>query len=677
MNDVRTLPMTIALLVAATVFARIMWGKFQLLWLASGRDDMDAYLGRVISQLPRRGWNVLVYFLGQKKFFKPQERSTGLMHAFIFWGFLVLQIRTLYLISISFVPDLHLPFHNQYALLKDITELVVFVMVAYAMYRRVFVKPARLTLSLEAIAVLGMIMGLVVSDFCFDASLFAYAIATDTMTPLLAAEMDYAVIGAGLANALVDLEPETLLQIREVSYWTHIWVVLTFLNMLPGSKHFHVITSVLNVFLSEIALVPHGRIRAIDDIEEQEHFGVSHVLQFDPNQLLDTYTCTECGRCEVNCPTSLTGKPLNPKLLIVDIRNQLYRREAELIANSGPSADYDGPTLDESVGYDQIWDCTTCRACSEACPVMIEHVDKIIDLRRNLTLMEARFPKELGATFKNLEQKGNPWGLPMADRTAWTEGLDIPMLADSPDAEYIFWVGCAGAYDDQQKKVSRALVEILRAAKISFAILGEEETCTGDAARRAGNEYLFQIMAQQNIETLKAYGGHKKKLVTHCPHCFNTLANEYPHFGGTFEVVHHSTLIERLITEGRVTPRSTPEGVSQVTYHDSCYLGRYNDVYEQPRRALGSIPGIEVKEMTRNRAAGMCCGAGGARVWMEEHNGSRINQARVEQAMEVQPDTIAVACPFCKMMLKDGVNELQLEGVQTKDIAELVAESLT
>ena len=677
MTDVRALPMTIALLVALTVFGRIMWGKFQLLWLASGRDDMKAYMAHVGAEVPQRLWNVLVYFLGQKKFFKPQERSTGIMHAFIFWGFLVLQIRTIYLVTIAFIPDAHLPFHNQYAFLKDITELVVFVMVAWAMYRRIFVKPERLTLSLEAIAVLGMIMALVISDFCFDASLFAHGIVTDSLTPALASEMDYAIIGAALAKLLVELQPETLLYIREVSYWTHIWVVLTFLNILPGSKHFHVITSVLNVFLSEISLTPHGRIRAIDDIEEQEHFGVSHVLQFDPNQLLDTYTCTECGRCTVNCPTSITGKPLNPKLLIVDIRDQLYRREAELIANSGPSDDYAGPTLDEAVGYEQIWDCTTCRACSEACPVMIEHVDKIIDLRRNLTLMEARFPKELGGTLRNLEQKGNPWGLPMADRSAWAEGLDVHMLADNPDAEYIFWVGCAGAYDDQQKKVSRALVDILRAADISFAILGEEETCTGDAARRAGNEYLFQIMAQQNIETLNGHGADKKKLVTHCPHCFNALANEYPHFGGTFDVVHHSTLIQRLIAEGRIKPISTPQGTSAVTYHDSCYLGRYNDVYDEPRNALAAIPGLQIKEMARNKAAGMCCGAGGARVWMEEHKGERINQTRIKQAMEVQPDTIAVACPFCKMMLRDGVNELQVENVQTRDIAELVAESLT
>ena len=668
MSDLRMVPMVAALTVAFGYFAMVMIAKTRLVLMAKQRPEFFQDLGK-------RTMNLLVYGMGQRKMFK--ERGPGLMHAFLFWGFLVLQVRTIYLITLAFVPDARLPvFHAEYTMAKDITEAIVLLMCFYAAYRRIVTRPARLTFSGEALLVLGMIAMLLVSDYLYDACHFAYAqvMGEAGASSLVALEMANAPVGTLLAGLVSGWTPEQLHGGREFFYWSHIFIVLSFLNLLPGSKHFHVITALPNTVFADVR--PRGALRPIEDMEEQEVFGVGEVLDFDLRQILDTYTCTECGRCSVNCPTSLTDKPLNPKLLITDIRDHLYAREAELLEHGGPSADYDGATLLEDVGHAQIWDCTTCRACSEACPAMIEHVDKIVDMRRYLTLMESNFPKELGATLRNLEQKGNPWGLPMADRVAWADGLDVPRIQDNPEADVIFWVGCAGAYDDQQKRVSRALVRILQAAEISFAILGEEETCTGDPARRAGNEYLFQILAQQNIETLRANDAHRRKLVTHCPHCFNTLANEYPQFGGTFDVIHHSALIDQLVADGRITPSRTPESTRTVVYHDSCYLGRYNDVYEEPRRALGSIPGVELREMARNRTTGMCCGAGGARVWMEETRGSRINQERVRQAMETKPDTIAVACPFCKMMLKDGVTELGIDGVQTRDVAELVAESL-
>lgn len=685
MNDIRWLPLIFALLMAFGYFGLVMQGKLRLLFVTEHRE-------RFFWSIPRRIANVMTYAIGQKKMFK--EKGAGIMHAFIFWGFLVLQLRTFYLMVCAFIPDARIPFvHHEYSLLKDVTELVVFAMICWAAYRRIVTKPKRLTLSVEAIAILGMIGGLILSDFLLDGFAFALAqqpigyqnamffdwstLTETSRAAAIAEEMHYAPVGALFAHMLDDMAPTTLMMGQEITYWVHIGIVLTFLNLLPGSKHFHVITSIPNVLFGELG--PKGAIEPIRDIEKQEKFGVGDAKDFTWKQVLDTYTCTECGRCAVNCPTTITGKVLNPKMLITDIRDHLYNREKELLAGETDAAGWEvpkhGATLVEDVKEDAIWDCTTCRACSEACPVMIEHVDKIVDLRRHLVLMEASFPKELKSTFKNLESKGNPWGLPSRDRVAWSADLNVPHLAENPNAEYVFWVGCAGAYDDKQKKVSRSLVHIMREAGISFAILGEEETCTGDPARRAGNEYLFQTLAQQNIEMMKGHGVQKKKLVTHCPHCFNTIKNEYPQFGGQFEIVHHTVLIEELVKSGRIKPRKQPEGVSAVTYHDSCYIGRYNDVYEEPRKALAAIPGLQIKEMARNRTTGMCCGAGGSRVWMEEHRGTRINHTRVDQAMETGAQTIAVACPFCNLMMEDAIGTKQV-AVKTKDVAELVWESL-
>jgi len=397
--------------------------------------------------------------------------------------------------------------------------------------------------------------------------------------------------------------------------------------------------------------------------------------------MLDLYTCTECGRCSVNCPAWNTDKPLNPKMLIKDLQYHMRAVEDRL---KGKVTDEEMPATTEggeskmilSVNEDVIWSCTTCRSCEENCPVMISHVDKIVDLRRYLVLTEAKFPKELNPTFRNLEQKGNPWGLPVASRGDWVEDeeladISIPHITDNMGAEVVFWVGCAGAYDDRQKKVTKAMAKILSKGGVSFAILAKDETCTGDPARRAGNEYLFQMLAQQNIDTLNKY--NVRKIVTHCPHCLNTMLNEYPSFGGNYEVVHHTQLINDLVAQGRITP--TKELDKLVVYHDSCYLGRYNEVYDAPRNAVSSIPGTKLVEMERSKENGMCCGAGGSRIWMEENIGSRVNHLRVEQAMEVKPDIIASGCPFCLTMLKDGAADKEA-AVETRDIAELVAESL-
>ncbi len=676
-DTVRWLPMSFAILIALSYFGYVMSGKLGLLFAAAHRPDLFTNLGARVKSL-------LVNAIGQRKMFRPKrELRSGLIHAFIFWGFLVLQIRTLYLIVLAFAPDAHIPLiHNPYALAKDVTELIVLAMIVIAAYRRIVLKPERLTLSTEALVVLGMIGGLVVTDLLYDAFVFAGArlqageLGLDLVNPVLAEEAAWAFAGNGLSHLVDGLSASTILIFEEIFYWLHIFIVLTFLNMLPGSKHFHVITSLPNSFFAEVGRKK-GALHPIEDIEKQETFGVGDVTDFDWRDMLDLYTCTECGRCSVNCPTTVTGKVLNPKLLICDIRDHLYARENEILGRGDGWNDAEVPSLIDWVKKEAIWDCTTCRACADSCPVSIEHVDKIVDMRRHLVLMEADMPAELSTALRNLEQKGNPWGMPTGDRLNWAQGADVPMLADNPEAEYVFWVGCAGAYDDNQKKVTAAVVELMRRAGVSFAVMGEVEQCTGELARRAGNEYLFQIMAKANIEAMKEMGVDKKKLVTHCPHCFNTIANEYPQFGATFEMVHHSQLLNTLVADGKLTPRKTPEGAASITYHDSCYLGRYNDVYEAPRNALAAIPGVELREMERTRETGMCCGAGGARFWMEEHRGTRINHTRVEQALETKAETVAVGCPFCHQMVADGAKDLDVaDTLQTRDVAQLLLESL-
>jgi Fe-S oxidoreductase len=408
-------------------------------------------------------------------------------------------------------------------------------------------------------------------------------------------------------------------------------------------------------------------------------------------QLLDGYTCTECGRCTAACPAAITGKPLSPKKIIVDIRKRLVEKAPLLLGRDGAAASVAGPTEGQAAGAasdagkqlvdgyiteDELWACTTCMACVQECPVQIEHVDAIMDMRRYLVLNESRFPKEMQATFQNLERNFTPWNFSHAARADWAEGMSIPRMADAAGAgpeRILFWVGCAGAYDARYTKVTKAFARLMQIARVEFAILGTEEQCTGDAARRAGNEYLAQTLMAENIRVMNGYA--VKKIVTTCPHCFNMLLNEYPALGGAYEVVHHTDFLIGLIDSGRL--KLTAEQRSTVTYHDSCYLGRYNQVYDAPRRALSSVPGTVLKEMPRNRDRGFCCGAGGARMFMEEKTGKRVNVERTEEALSTGPDVIGTACPFCMTMMTDGVKEKDASGnVKVKDIAEIVLEAV-
>ncbi len=648
---------------------------------------------------------VIVYMFGQKRLFK--EWKSGLMHAIIFWGFCVISLRTITLFGMAFSSrgfDFHLPGFGDtwlgafYNISKDLIAFAVLVSCIAAGIRRRFFRPERLTPSHEAFLILAIIETLMITDFLFDGwrllgPIAAGQVTRETQSSPVGALVSHIYLGLGISAA-------TAKSIAMAAYWIHCTLILYFINLLPYSKHFHVLTVFFNILFSK--LDPPGAIKPIEKIEEQERFGVSRVEQFSWKQLLDSYTCTECGRCSVNCPAWHTGKPLNPKILIKDILVNMRAHEDRLTPKLGligtlidrmrgkeqkreEPDDFERlqPDLIAAVNEDVIWACTTCRSCEENCPLFITHVDKIIDLRRHLVLMESKFPKELGTAMKNLEQKGNPWGLPTGQRADWAQGLDVPTLAENPGAEVLFFVGCAGCYDDRSKKITEAVVKIFREAKLDFAILGKEEGCTGDPARRVGNEYLFQLQAQQNIETMAGY--KVKKVATTCPHCFNTIKNEYPQFGGDFEVVHYADMIKGFIEEGRIKPqkaidlptRGPKREETTVTYHDSCYLGRYNDVYDSPRAAVAAVPGTRMVEMEKSRENGFCCGAGGGRWLMEEKIGTRVNRERVRQAMETRPDLIATACPYCLMMIDDGINEEGLQGaVQVQDIAEIVAASL-
>lgn len=671
------------LLVGGGIFTRLMYVRVRLMLAGQPEKRWDL--------VAQRAMRLMKIGVGQKTMFK--EPVAGLLHALTFWGFCILSVRTTMLFIGAFVPDLALPspLHGIYDFTKDITEVIVIVAIAGFFYRRLVSKPARIHYSIEALVILGFIGTLMVSDLLYDGLHFG-GLAKAGDSGALAA-IAGAPIGSFLAGIFVasDVDAATLQWLGEGSYWLHLIIIMVFMNLLPISKHFHVITALFNVFLSR--LEPKGALSLVENIEDRilngEELGLGRVEALSWKQTLDLYTCTECGRCTVNCPAWNTDKPLNPALLIKDLQSHLYDEAPRILASRSVVAEIATsgevsaaaiddakksiPPLISAVNPDAIWACTTCRSCSEECPVMIEHVDKIIDMRRHMMMTLNEFPPELKVTLKNLETKSNPWGIASSKRAAWAKDRDdVPTLADKPNAEYLYFVGCAGALDDRAKKVTDAVVKVLTTAGVEFAIIGKKEKCSGDPARRMGHEYLYQEQARENIETMNVAG--VKKVIASCPHCFNAIKNEYPQLGGHYEVVHHTQLIWKLVEERRLDLSEATK--MRVTFHDSCYLGRYNDEYDAPREALKATPGVELVEMERNREKGMCCGAGGARMYMEETIGSRVNQLRVKQAMETEPDIIAVSCPFCLTMVKDGLNELGIEGVQALDIAEIVAAAI-
>ncbi|MBK8251889.1 MAG: (Fe-S)-binding protein [Polyangiaceae bacterium] len=761
--------------------------RWQLLKVGRPEDRTDNVFERL------KG--TYIYAFVQKKM--GNYPLAGLAHKAIFIGFMVLLLRSLMLWGRGFDPAFNLwllgptpvklpifgalPLGHIYDFLKDVTASMVLFGALVFLYFRIVKAERRMTLSGEGILILAIICTMMLADMVYDGAShvlhakYASAEACAELGEKLCQRVQVVTAHLGPATGEEKIAwgffpspagsffasifekggAQNLVLFAHLGFWMHSTLVLVFANLLPHSKHFHIITAIPNVYTRDLS--PPGRLplmattseaigemvmKASEEPETAEPVGISRIEHFTWKAILDFYTCTECGRCSDNCPAHKTGKMLSPKQLTLNLRDHLYGREHELLnrpggpegkvddghahhddhAHEGEHGEHEHGHDDHGHGHDDhghghddhghddhghhepvyppnpipipevtstpvdlvpnvihpdvLWACTTCRACEEQCPVMISYVDKIVSMRRNLVLVKGEIPTELANVFQAIEVNGNPWNIARIDRGNWAEGLGVPTMAENPTAEVLYWVGCAASYDDRAKKIARSTAKLLKAAGVDFAILGQEETCTGDPARRAGNEYLFAMLAEQNAATLNGYKeqGGIKKILTTCPHCFNSLGNEYPDFGAKFEVVHHTDYLLGLVAEKKLVPRKKVEG--KVVFHDSCYLGRYNGVYEHPRDILKSIPGVVLVEAEASRDKGLCCGAGGAQMWMEEQNKDRVNVKRTLQLLQTEAKTIATGCPFCQTMITDGLKAHgKEEEIRQLDVVELLEES--
>ncbi|TDY50626.1 Fe-S oxidoreductase [Alicyclobacillus sacchari] len=689
---------------ALYLFGIVVYRRYQ--YLSLGKPvaiDARSGMGGFVAQV-----------FGQKKLFK--DAKSGTMHFVMFYGFIILQFGALDLIAKGLTRGEHIPYpaYESFSFCQECVAILILIATGYAAYRRYGERLKRLKRGFKPSIVLLLIAGLMVCvllDLSFERVWHHEAASW------------YGPISSLLASAFSGIGTTAAETCFYVFWWLHLCILLTFLIYVPQSKHFHLMVAPINVLLRRKH--PPGRLRSLDlEDENAESFGVGQIEDFNRKQMLDFFACVECGRCTNVCPASNTGKPLSPMHLIVKMRDHLLEKgaaathtkayepayllpqhdgSAHKMAAGGEDIDFPSdalvdiePTLHwqkeawalqeadvsalsligDVITEDEIWACTTCRNCEDQCPVDNEHVDKIIDLRRYLVLMEGSMPNEAKRAMQNIERQGNPWGLSRNERSHWTNGLDVPVptVHENPDFEYLLFVGSMGSYDRRVRKVTHAFVRLLHEAGVNFAILGDEENGSGDTPRRLGNEMLFQQLAMENIATFQQYG--VRKIVTACPHTFNTLKNEYPEFGMEgVEVYHHTQLLAELVKQGKLRP--THRLQERVVYHDACYLGRYNGVFDAPREILEAIPGVELVEMERNRENAMCCGAGGGRMWMEETKGKRINLARTQQALSVHPTVIGSACPYCLTMMEDGTKLTETDDtVKARDVAELLAASV-
>jgi Fe-S oxidoreductase len=635
----------------------------------------------------RRVWAELSEVLGQRKLLKWSV--PGAAHFFTFWGFTILLLTIIEAYGDLFSRTFAIPGigHDSWlGFLEDLLIVAVLVSLVVFSVIRLVNSPLRRdrrsrfygSHTVAAWLVLAMIAAVMITLLLYRGAQantgdFPYG--------------NWAFASHAVGSWLSGLSHATNSTIETTFLILNVAVIMGFLVFVAYSKHLHIFVAPINIVFSRrpVALGALGTTPNMDpeQLSEDSVFGAGHIQDLSWKQLLDLPTCTECGRCQNECPAWNTGKPLSPKLVIMDLRDHLFASAPALLKGSGEgngNGAAEGETLVPSViEPDVLWACTTCGACVEQCPVDIEHVDTILDMRRYEVLMESRFPSEAGLMLRNIENQGDPWGLGSSKRLDWAEGLDVRVVEGTipDDVEYLYWVGCAGALDERARRVTRSIAHLLDVAGVSFAVLGPRESCNGDPARRLGNEYLFQTQAEHNIATLNEVGA--RKVIASCPHCLNALGREYPALGGNFEVIHHSQLLEHLVKAGRLRPEKSVESV--VTYHDPCYLGRHNRVYDEPRTVLGAVPGLRQVEMHRCRERGFCCGAGGARMWMEERIGKRINTERTEEALGTGADVVGTACPYCMIMLDDAVKERQASGdtpesVRVMDVAQILEESL-
>ena len=672
--------MSILLFVSLSAFIMSVARRFFPLFVMQPDNRLNDFKGR--------GVGVLKYFFGQLRFLRPFERVHGIAHVMIFWGALVVTLSTIQMAGRGFSPDFHLPGFGptkiglSYVFLKDLFSLSIMSGCVIAFGNRVFFRPSRMILSWEALIILNWIFWMMMMDLLYGGTLFILSPDhPETQAAFLGLTFKKILMATGLSA-----ESPLTSQLHAVGSWGHLVLGLSFLNYLPYCKQFHEVTSLPSIFMR--SLKEEGALPPLDLESEDTLFGVGKVEEFSWKRGLDMYTCAECGRCQANCPAHLTDKPLSPMRLIMDERDHLKRktnlmcRAAFYKFKKNPERvqttleNWDGEKLiGDVISEDAIWSCTTCGHCISNCPLLIEHVDNIMDMRRYLVQLESRFPKELTQCFKGFENLSNPWGMASNIRGDWFKDLDVQTPEENSQFEYLFYVGCAGSFDDRYKKVTIALTGLLQKAGLNFVCLGDNEKCCGETARRLGNEYLAQHMMNINLEMFDAIG--VKKIITACPHCYNTLKNEYPQFGKKYQIFHHTEIIEELTSKGVLSTDKKVNGEKPVVYHDSCYLGRYNDLYDTPRDVIRHIPGVKLLEAERRKRTSFCCGAGGGHMWMKETTGKEIKTERFDELYGTGAKTIATACPYCMIMLDDAVKEKELEEeIEVMDLSQLMLNSI-